>query len=79
VREIIALAVSVESVEGETVDWTKTGSLTYLRILRAYDHVLRRRQLVPEMDTFYHQFIFKLGQEPAATWFEKYEMARQVK
>eukprot|EP00854_Cymbomonas_tetramitiformis_P002157 gene2157-2863_t len=48
-------------------------SITLLRLLKAYDIVLRKNNLIPAEDTFYYRLLLKLSLDPDPDWWAKLE------
>eukprot|EP00232_Nephroselmis_pyriformis_P015575 CAMPEP_0182898000 /NCGR_PEP_ID=MMETSP0034_2-20130328/27229_1 /TAXON_ID=156128 /ORGANISM="Nephroselmis pyriformis, Strain CCMP717" /LENGTH=137 /DNA_ID=CAMNT_0025031947 /DNA_START=130 /DNA_END=539 /DNA_ORIENTATION=- len=62
--EILRTAESTAEREG-------TDELTLLKLLKAYEAVLRKHGIAPAEDTFYYRFLLKLSLDPDRDWWAK--------
>jgi len=50
------------------------GQVTLMRLLKAYEVVLRQHAMAPEEDTHYYRFLLKLSLDPYPDWWDKLEV-----
>ena len=71
------LALAESNARDDAENGTSDGQVTLLRLLKAYDVVLRQHSIVPEEDTHFYRFLLKLSLDPYPNWWDKLQVRHQ--
>ena len=58
--------------QNELQEGIGSGELNLLRLLKAYELVLRKHDVVPAEDTYFYRFLLKLSLDPDTDWWAKF-------